>query len=323
MKQAVKSLLSSIVLMAFGIVLIPARVQAAEPVTLIWPAPPGGGGDLYFRILGKVIEQRFGVPLVVMNVSGGGGAIGVAKMVASKPDGKTVAGVWTGPISIAPHTLGVSYKPSDYVPVMEFSSAPYAICVAAEFPAQTTEQFVEALKRSPDKYTFGTDGPGGMGQLAATRIFMDLGIKQRDVPYKGAGESSVALLGKHVDMYVGTIPTILPHVKSGAVKCMLVTSAKRQSTLPSTAGLEELGIPQDETLLWRAIIVPRGTPEAEIENLERMFEAAARAPESMKFLDDAGETLAIVKGPQLSSKLDQEYRAFERVVQAAGMTKTK
>ena len=81
-----------------------------------------------------------------------------------------------------------------------------------------------------------------MGQLAATRIFADAGIHQRDVPFKGAAESSVALLGMHVDIYVGTIPTILPHVKAGTVKCMLVTSARRQSTLPSTPGLEEIGL---------------------------------------------------------------------------------
>jgi len=299
--------------------IVSLHAKAADPITLIWPAPPGGGGDIYFRILGKVIEQQSGTPLVVSNVAGGGGSIGVAKMIAAKPDGKTIAGVWTGPISIAPHTLGVGYSPADYVPVIEFSSAPYVICVHADFPAASAKDFIDVLRRSPDAYTFGTDGPGGMGQLAATRIFADLGIRQRDVPFKGAGESSVALLGKHVDMYVGTIPTILPHVKSGAVRCMLVTSAKRHNALPATAALEELGIPQDETALWRAVIAPRGTPQATIADLETMFETAARSPESMKFLDDAGETLAIVKGTELATKLDREYRAFEKVVQSIGM----
>lgn len=299
------------------------HARAADPIVLIWPAPPGGGGDLYFRILGKVIEQQTGTPVVVSNVPGGGGSIGVAKMISAKPDGRTIAGVWTAPISIAPHTLGVSYTPADYVPVMEFSSAPYAICVNDDFPAASVDEFVTLLRRNPDKYTFGTDGPGGMGQLAATRIFSDLGIRQRDVPFKGAGESSVALLGKHVDMYVGTIPTILPHVKSGAVRCMLVTSAKRHSALPSTAGLQDLGIPQDETALWRAIIAPRGTPPSTIATLETMFEAAARSPESMKFLDDAGETLVVVKGAELAAKLDREYRAFDQVVQSIGMARPK
>jgi tripartite-type tricarboxylate transporter receptor subunit TctC len=268
--------------------------RAADPITVIWPAPAGGGGDLYFRILGKVIERDFGVPVVVTNIPGGGGAIGVAKMVASKPDGTTVAGVWTGPISIAPHTLGVSYKPGDYIPVMQFTSAPYVICAGPDFPANTAPELLDLLKKNPNKYSYGTDGPGGLAQLATTRVFIASGITQQDIPFKGAAESSVALLGHHVDLYVGTIPTILKHVKSGAVKCLLALGAQRAPALPSTASLRYIGLANEETLLWRSILVPRGTPPQQIAFLEKIFEAAARSPEGLKFLEEAGETLEIV-----------------------------
>jgi hypothetical protein len=88
---------------------------------------------------------------MVTNISGGGGSIGVAKMVSSKPDGTTLAGAWTGPISIAPHTLGVSYTPSDYIPVMLFSSAPYVICTRPDFPANTASELLDLLKKNPEK----------------------------------------------------------------------------------------------------------------------------------------------------------------------------
>ena len=295
--------------------------SAADPITIIWPAPPGGGGDIYFRILAKVIERDAGVPVVVTNISGAGGSIGVAKMVASRPDGTTLAGVWTGPISIAPHTLGVSYTPADYIPVMQFSSAPYVLCTQAAFPANTGAELLGVLKKAPNKYTFGTDGPGGMGQLAATRIFLAAGITQRDIPYKGAGESSVALLGGHVDIYAGTIPTILAFVKSGAVKCLLLTAAKRAPALPATTTLSDIGIPSEETMLWRAIFVPRDTPLQQIAFLEKTLEAAARSPEGLKFLQDAGETLEIVKGKELSDRLRQEYESYAQAAKATGLSK--
>src|SRR5260221_7877810 len=95
-------------MLGFTFAFAAGAAPAAEPLTIIWPAPPGGGGDIYFRILGKVITRDFGVPVVVANISGGGGGIGVAEMVASKPDGTLLAGAWTGPISIAPHTLRLS-----------------------------------------------------------------------------------------------------------------------------------------------------------------------------------------------------------------------
>lgn len=308
-------------LLAMVLTFVASPASAAEPITVIWPAPPGGGGDIYFRILAKVIARDFGVPVVVANISGAGGSIGVAKMVSSKPDGTTLAGAWTGPISIAPHTIGVSYKPANYLPVMLFSSAPYVLCTAPDFPANTGFELLDVLKKSPNKYSFGTDGPGGLGQLAATRVFLAFGITQRDIPYKGAGESSVALAGRHVDMYSGTIPTILKFVKSGTAKCLLVTSAKRASALPSATSLADIGIAKEESLLWRALFAPRGTPAEQIAYLEKIFEAAAHSAEGLKFLEDVGETLEIVKGAGLAERLRHEYESLGMVVKAAGMAK--
>jgi tripartite-type tricarboxylate transporter receptor subunit TctC len=254
-----------------------------------------------------------------VNVPGVGGSIGIAKMVSSKPDGTTVVGVWTGPVSIAPHTLGVSYKPGDYTPVILFSTTPYLLCTTSDFPANTGPELVALLKENPNKYAVGTDGPGGLGQLAATRVFRAIGTTQRDIPFKGGGEMVPALLGKHVDLYAGTMPPVLQQVKSGAVKCQIVTSAKRVSTLPNASSLTDLGIPGEETLLWRAILAPRDTPPETIAKLEKAFEDAARSPAGMKFMDDVGESLSIMKGRELAAYLQREYDKFGEVVRAVGM----
>ena len=297
-----------------------AIVWAAPPMTLIWPASPGGGGDLYFRIISKVMGAK-GVNLVVRNVPGGGATIGVQEVLHSKPDGNTIGGVWTGPISISPHTLGVPYKRDDYIPVLQFSSAPYVLCTRPDFPVDTGAELIELVKKNPNKYTYGTDGPGGLGQLAATRIFMAFGTSERDIPYKGASESSLAMLSGVVDMYSGTIPTILPHVKSGKAKCLLLTSARHNPALPGVSSLADVGIPKEESLLWRAILVPKGTPAADIERVEKLFEDAARSPQALAFLKQVGETLELLKGKELKASWDREYEAYGKIVKLAGMAR--
>ena len=110
--------------------------HAAESLKVIIPTPPGGGTDLYFRILAKEAEQILGEPVVILNVPGAGGTIGIARMVSATPDGQTVAGVWVGPVTVTPNTMKVPYTPADYIPIIQVSSAPYVICVHPDFPAK-------------------------------------------------------------------------------------------------------------------------------------------------------------------------------------------
>jgi tripartite-type tricarboxylate transporter receptor subunit TctC len=310
-------------LAGLALALSSSPLLAGPPLTLIYPAPAGGGGANYFRILAKAAEGPLDSPVVVLNIAGAGGSIGLARMIASKPDGLTVAGVWPGPVTIMPHTFDVSYKPSDYIPVLQISSAPYTLCTAKDFPANTGAELIDLLRKNPDKYSFGTDGPGGLAQLAATRVFRAFGTSQRDVPYKGAAETVLALIGKHIDIYSGSVQPVLPFVKSGAAKCLIVTSSERSTALPQAASMADLGIPKEETLNWRAVLAPRGTPPATVARLEQAFEEAARSPESLKFLEDAGENVRFVKGPALAARLRDEYESMGQVLKAMGMTPAK
>ena len=293
---------------------------AAEALKVIVPTAPGGGTDGFFRVLAKEAEAFLGEPVVIVNVPGAGGTIGVAQMVRSTPDGQTVAGVWLGPVTVSPHTMKVTYAPGDYIPVLQVSSAPYVMCVHPEFPANDGPGLIAELKKNPDKYTYGNDGLGGPGQLATARILRATGASARDVPFKGAGETLQNFMGKHVDIYVGSIPPVLQHAQQGRAKCLLVTSAERVPALPATAGLRDLGIPGEETILWRALIAPKGTPADRIAKLEAAFERAANAPASRKFLGDAGEEVAIRKGAALRDYIDREYKAMGAVAKSLKLT---
>jgi len=278
----------------------------AEALKVIIPTAPGGGTDGFFRVLAHEAEPLLGEPIIIMNVPGAGGTIGVAQMVRAT-DNQTVAGVWLGPITVSPNTMKVPYTPADYVPVVQVSSAPYIVCVHPGFPANDGPGLIAELKKNPDKYTYGNDGLGGPGHLGMARILRATGGSARDIPYKGAGETLQSFLGKHVDIYVGSIPPILPHVQQGKAKCLLVTSAERVAAMPHAAGLKDLGIPQQETILWRALIAPKSMPRERVAKLEAVFEKAATAPASRKFLEDAGEQVEIRKGQALRDYIDREY----------------
>jgi tripartite-type tricarboxylate transporter receptor subunit TctC len=291
----------------------------AEALRMIVPTPPGGGTDGYFRVLAKEAEPFLGEPVVILNVPGAGGTIGVAQMVRAAPDGQTVAAVWLGPITVSPNTMKVPYTPNDYVPVIQVSSAPYVLCVHPDFPASDGKGLIEELKKNPDKYTYGNDGLGGPGHLGTARILKATGASARDVPFKGAGETLTSFLGRHVDIYVGSIPPILQHVQTGAAKCLLVTSAERVAALPNASSLKDIGIPKEETILWRAVIAPKGTPAERIGKLENAFEKAAMSPAARKFLQDAGEQTEIRKGADLRSYIDTEYEAMGKIAKTLNL----
>jgi tripartite-type tricarboxylate transporter receptor subunit TctC len=193
-------------------------------------------------------------------------------------------------------------------------------CVHPDFPATDGKSFIEELRKNADKYTYGNDGAGGPGQLAAERIFRAMKVKARDIPFKGAGETATAFLGKHIDIYVGSVPPILQHAQSGRAKCVLLSSADNIASLPSATGLRDLGIPDEETILWRGVLAPKGTPPAKIAELEAGLEKAASAPATRKFLDDAGEQLLIRKGPALRQYIDKEYEALGKLAKALNLS---
>ena len=290
--------------------------HGAEVLKVIVPTPPGGGTDGYFRVLIKEAEPILRESIVITNVPGAGGTIGLTQMVRSAPDGQTVAGVWVGPVTVAPNTSKVPYTPGDYVPIIQMSSAPYVMCVHPEFPANDGGALIAELRRNPDKYTYGNDGAGGMGHLGTARILRAMQASARDVPYKGAGDTVTAFLGKHIDIYVGSIPPILAHERAGKAKCLLLTSADRVAALPNASSLRDLGIPQEETILWRALLAPKGTPPDRIAKLESAFEKAANSPTACKFLEDSGEQVAIQKGAALRKAIDDEYAAIGAVARS-------
>lgn len=288
---------------------------------LIIPTAPGGGTDTLFRAIAKYAEPHLDATLVVQNVGGAGGAIGVSQLTRAKPDGLTMAGVWMGPITVAPHTIDTTYGLDDYIPVIQLDAAPYVLCVRPDFPAKDGKELLQELKSKPGHYTFGTDGVAGPGQLATERVFQSFDVKARDIPYRGAGETMPALLGGVVDIYVGSVPPAAAMEKKGDVKCLLATGADPVKALPRATTLTELGIPEKQTLLWHGIVVPPSTPDAAVKRIEDAFEKAADSPEMAAFFETAGVEKRILRRKEFSEHIRKEYAELGALVKSLDLKK--
>ncbi len=297
-----------------------AKLSSANDVTtLIIPTGPGGGTDTLFRAIARYAEPHLKSTIVVKNAGGAGGSIGVTQLTRANPDGNTLAGVWMGPITTVPHTIKVSYALNDYIPVLFVDSAPYVMCVRPDFPAQTGKEFLDRLKANPNTYSYGTDGVAGPAQLASELIFREYGVKARDIPYRGAGETMPALLGGVIDIYVGSVPPAVAMEKAGTAKCLLVTSAKKSASLPKATSLDELGMADKELLLWHGLIAPPGTPPAVILKIQDAFEKAVNTPEIVEFFKTAGVEKSILKSDAFAAHIKKEYDKLGKLIKELGL----
>lgn len=290
-------------------------------ITMIVPSAPGGGTDTFGRKVAEAVEKILHQTISVENRGGGGGTVGITQALTAKPDGYTIAFVWNSPLTAIPHSLNVPYKRSDYTALMSIGYSAYTVCAAPAFPANNGAELLAELKKHPGKYTLGNDGVGGTMQLAGERIFAKAGVKVRPVSFKGAGDTAKAFLGGHIDLYGGSIPPIQEHARAGKAKCLLMTSAQANDDLPGASGLKDLGLADEETVLWWGLIVPAQTPQAIRNQLEKAFMQAAATESVKSIMGSKGATNNPLGAAATNQLLDQEYKALEVVAKAVGISK--
>ena len=237
-----------------------------------------------------------------------------------KPTGYSLLATWNSPITTVPQVQQTAYQPDSFTPIASTSETAYTLCVKPDFPADTGEAFLEELAANPGKYTYGNDGIGGTMQLAAERIFQSREIKAVAIPFGGAGETLQNFLGGHVDIYGGSISPVLPYTETGEAKCLLVTSAAPVKALPQAAGLESLGLGDEETLLWRMVLGPAGMDADVVATLSAALEKTVNDPAYVEFLATKGEIPNVVTGAALTARVQGEYDALAKVAKALGLS---
>jgi tripartite-type tricarboxylate transporter receptor subunit TctC len=316
------SKLGAATIIALSIPLIASAQQfPVKPITVIIPAAPGGGTDTFGRKIAEEAQKEFKQPLIVDNRGGGSGTIGLGQVVRAKPDGYTVGFVWNSPLTSVPHSLNVPYKNTDYSALMSIGFSSYVICAQPNFPANTGQELIELIRANPEKYTIGNDGVGGTMQLASERIFAKAGVKVRQIPFKGAGDTAKNFLGGHIDLYGGSITAIQPHVNAGKAKCLLLTSAEKNSALPQASSLTDIGMPGEETVLWWDLVVPADTPQAIKDQLETTFMKAASTASMKEAMAKQGAVNRPRGAVDTNKLIASEYAALEQVAKSIGLEK--
>jgi len=291
----------------------------SRPIEVIVSFPPGGGGDIVARLLAPGVEAILGQRMVILNKPGAVGTIGQHQIALAKPDGHVIGLVASGTVVMAPHVMTIPYKMSDFAPVTQITESPIVFCSRSDSPMRDAKDLVAHARQHPDSLTYAANGVGGSSHLLGERIFQTLGIKLRLISYKGAGELVPALLGNQVDLYAGSIPSILPALQGGRARCLLLTTKGRAPVLPGVMSATDLGIPAAGGSAWHGIFAPGKTPRDRIVTLEKAFRDASRQKDIEKRFEDMGLLVLASSSEEFAQTVQAEYKAYADVVKKLGL----
>ena len=306
------SLKKSLVLLLAALLpaLAAAQVYPVKPVRLIVPFPAGGPADIFARFLAQGMSANLGQTVVIENVSGVGGVLGVDRASKSPPDGYTLVLNSSSSVSIAPFSMvKMPYDPGkDLTLITTVVRVPEVLSVHPSLPVNTLAELIAYAKANPGKVNFASAGSGTITHLGGELLKVEAGVNIVHVPYKGAAPAVNDMLGGQVQMGVFDVPVVLSHIKTGKLKALATTSAKRAPSLPDVPTTGESGYPKVISDNWYGLVGPAGIPPAIVKRIHAAAIAALNSPELI-------ENYANVSGVPMPST-PEEYAVFITVEQA-------
>lgn len=307
-----------------AIAVTPGLSQAypTRTIQVIVAYAAGGTGDIVARSISDKLAIALGQSVVVENRAGASGSIGAHSVAAAAPDGYTLLVGQTGEIAVNQHWLkGLNYDPDkDLVPIALAAVVPLALVVPSKAPYSTLPEFLTALKAKP-KLTYASAGIGTPGHFAGELLKLKFDDNLTHVPYKGAGPALNDLIGNHVDFYFPGFPAAAPHVKSGNLKMLALSSADRSPAAPDVPTVAEItGIKDYDFTLWAGFFAPRGTPQAVIDRLHKDINEVIVQPDVKARLEAAGAVVTPMSVIQFKEFVNRESAKYLRVIQETGVT---
>ncbi|VTU23876.1 Argininosuccinate lyase [Variovorax sp. SRS16] len=292
----------------------------ARPLRMVVPFSAGGGTDVVARALARTLSERLKQPVVIDNRAGAGSTIGTEAVARSPADGYTLLFA-SAAYSFAPAVYGnLPYRPEDLTAVAVVNSTPLMLTVNPSVPARDARAFIELLKTQPGRFSYASSGVGTTLHIAAEHFLRSAGVKAQHIPYKGEAPAMNDLLSGQVAFMVGQASSAVQYVKSGKLIGLGVTTPKRLASLPDMPTLAEAAIPGFSAYGWNAVLVPKGTPRAVIERLNREITAAVGSSQLQKTFDDLGlDRLEPMTPEGAAAFIVAETNKWRPVIQGAGI----
>ncbi|HTM61225.1 MAG TPA: tripartite tricarboxylate transporter substrate binding protein [Burkholderiales bacterium] len=297
-----------------------AQAYPTKPVKLIVPFPPGGPSDIFARGLAQGMSTDLGQPVIVENTGGQGGVIGVDRALKSAPDGYTLGFNSGSTLAIAPYSftrLPYDVK-KDVALITTVVRVPEVLVVNPALPVKTLAELVAYAKANPGKVNFGSAGGGSITHLAGELLKAEAKIDIVHVPYKGAAPAVNDLLGGQVQMGIFDVPVLLGHIRSGRLRAIAITSAKRAEALPDVPTTAEGGYPNVTSDNWYGLIVPAATPADVQKRIHAAAEKALRSPTVVEQFAKVSGVAAPSTPQEYAKFLAAEQAKWSKIVQAIG-----
>jgi tripartite-type tricarboxylate transporter receptor subunit TctC len=296
-----------------------AQAYPSKPVRLIIPFPPGGSNDVVGRAIGQQLGERLGQSVVIDNRGGAGSVIGTNEAAKAAPDGHTLLLISTAfPTSIAFNRLAQDSLRS-FAPVAMLGSGPALLVVPATSPAGSVADLLNQLKARPGALNAAAAGIGSFQHMATELFRLQSKTDFVIVQYKGGGPALTDTIGGQVQFNLGSLVQMVPQVRSGKLKALGVSSAKRVPAMPDVPTISEAGVPGYEVSNWWGLLAPAGTPAPVLDRLHKEVGAVLDAPETRKRFELEGAEAVRMTPAEFVAFVEQETVKWTRVVKEAGI----
>ena len=300
-RLAACAMLAGVLCLAPGVLL--AQAYPSKPVRLIVTYPPGGSSDLMARIIGQKLNEHWGQPVVIESKPGAAGSIGMEYAARQPADGYTFVIGNLQPAAVNPLITKVPYSiDRDFIPVALTTTGPNILVVPAASPFKTLGELLAAARAKPGAINFATSGPGSLSHLAAELIMRQANVKMAHIPYKGGGQAIIDVIAGQVQMIVSDALPVAQHLKSGKVRPLAITSAKRSPLFPDIPTFAEGGLQGLAVVNWWGVFLPAGTPQPIVNQLHAGLVKVMADP-------DLKERFAGL-GVEAHASTQDEFRAF-------------
>lgn len=291
-----------------------------KPIRIIVPSAPGSGPDIMARAIGQKLNESLGQPIVVDDKPGAGGIIGSEAAAKSAPDGYTLIMANAGSHAVnASLYAKLPYDPvKDFAPITLVAVAPNILIVHPTLPARTAKDLIALARTRPGELTFGSGGNGSTAHLSGELFRTMAGINVVHIPFKGSPAAVIGVIAGQIVMAFPNIPPALPHVRSGKLKALAVTTAKRSAALPDLPTIAESGLPGYEATAWFGVLAPAGTSSAIIAKLNSAIVKSVHVREMRERLSAEGAEAVGNTPEQFAQIIKTDIAKWAKVVKASG-----